>query len=285
MKRIHLVVIDPQNSFCQVVPENEQQLAHTGELCVAGGWDDMVRLAAFIKAQSPFIERIHLTLDSHHLRHISHPCWFQKKDGAATPKPFTMMKLIDDKIIGHTLQDGLWVPEGEYEAVIGGYWTKHYLRTLQAGDRYPHIIWPYHCLIGTPGNNVVSPLMEAVLGWELLSRCEATKIIKGTCSFVEQFSAIQSDVQHDDALPVNHAFLRTLQEADEVLIAGEALSHCVANTVRDMATYLGTRFLQKCVLLRDATSPVTGFEQYAEAFLDEMKKHGMKEVTTMDYDT
>ena len=46
------------------------------------------------------------------------------------------------------------------------------------------------------------------------------------------------------------------------MIAGEALSHCVAGTVRDLADGLGDEQVGKLVLLTDCTSTVGGFDHH-----------------------
>lgn len=289
-KRVHLVIIDGQNSFCQIVPEAEQQSLHSGELCVPGAWDDMVRVSEAISRLGRKIKQIHLTFDSHHRWHIAHPCWFKDTTGNP-PAPFTMMKEVNGVIIGSVFHvgSGNWVEVGEYTPTLFGEdlrWTYQYLRSLQEGNRYPHMIWPYHCLIGTPGHNIVAPLMQAVLDWEQNCRQTVNKITKGSCRFVEHFSAVRPEVPYpkDSSTLLNTDFIQILaHDADEVLIAGEALSHCVASTFRDIAKELGREFVEKCVLLRDATSSVPNFEAVGEAFVTEMKEMGMRETTTKDY--
>ena len=69
-----------------------------------------------------------------------------------------------------------------------------------------------------------------------------------------------------------------------IAVAGEAGSHCLANTVRDIANNFGDdRLVSKIVLLQDATSPVTGFESFQDDFLREMTARGMQQSTTTDF--
>ena len=73
-------------------------------------------------------------------------------------------------------------------------------------------------------------------------------------------------------------------EADLVAIAGEAGSHCLANTVRDIARNFGnTSYIKRLVLLEDATSPVPGFERFQSDFVKEMTAQGMQISTTRDF--
>lgn len=286
--KTHLVIIDPQNSFCKVVPLAEQQVLHDGELCVDGAWTDMLRTAAMVKRLGSKLKQIHITLDSHHQWHIAHPCWF--KDGSGqNPAPFTMMKEKNGVITGHTIGNAGWIEVGEYTPALFGddyKWTYQYLRELQDCNRFPHVIWPYHCLIGTPGHNIVAPLAEAILDWERNTRQTVNKITKGSCRHAEHFSAVRAEIPYpkDPSTQLNAEFIQMLgHEVDEVLIAGEALSHCVAASFRDISNELGDEFVGKCVLLKDASSPVPHFEQQAKDFIDEMTKRGMRTTTTTDY--
>jgi len=75
-----------------------------------------------------------------------------------------------------------------------------------------------------------------------------------------------------------------LMEADVVVIAGEAGSHCLKNTVEDIALSFGDNsYTQKLVLLTDATSPVPGFEQQQEDFIKNMVAQGMQLSTTTTF--
>jgi len=68
-----------------------------------------------------------------------------------------------------------------------------------------------------------------------------------------------------------------------VLWTGEALSHCLANTFRDVAAnFSNPEYVKKMTLLTDATSSVPTFEKYGEDFIKEMTAKGMKLSTTTD---
>ena len=86
-----LLVIDPQNDFCDL-PE-----AYCPEICgvrqspslpVAGAHADLQRLAALIDAGGSGIGAITVTLDSHQHLDIAHPGFWQDATGGAVP-PFT----------------------------------------------------------------------------------------------------------------------------------------------------------------------------------------------------
>ena len=67
MQKLHLLLIDPQNDFCDP----------SGSLHVAGADRDMDRLALMIHRLAGKLSDIHVTLDSHRKVDISHPLWWR----------------------------------------------------------------------------------------------------------------------------------------------------------------------------------------------------------------
>jgi nicotinamidase/pyrazinamidase len=287
-RKIHLILIDPQNSFCKVVDPAQQQVEHNGELCVPGAWEDMERVANMINRLGKKIDRIWVTLDSHQLNHIAHPNWFKDENGNP-PNPFTLMRSENGNIIGFTIDaDGNSTDVGSFTTVRPGYFKKTlaYLEALDAGKRYPHCIWPPHCLIGTPGHNVVAPLASALVNWCDENFRHVDFVTKGSNPFVEHFSAVQAEVvdPDDPSTSLNSRLIQNVMEGDDILWAGEAGSHCLANTFRDAAnSFNDDSFVNKSILLTDGTSPVPGFETYQDQFVNEMIGRGMKQSTTTEY--
>ncbi len=67
---LRLLIIDPQNDFCD----------KRGSLFVPGADKDMVHLARMIKRLKDKISDIHVTLDTHHYVDIAHPgFWVDSK--------------------------------------------------------------------------------------------------------------------------------------------------------------------------------------------------------------
>lgn len=263
MPNIHLLVIDPQNDFCD----------KSGSLYVDGADGDMDRLAAMIDRIRGRLSAIHVTLDSHRKVDISHPIWF--KDGRGKhPAPLTVISADD-------LRKGTWTTTqpSAYKRTLS------YLEALERGGRYPHVVWPYHCLIGDEGHNVWPRLAEAIHAWEDRFAM-ADFVTKGSNPWTEHFSAVQAEVPDpgDPTTQVNTELIVTLEEADVILLAGEALSHCLANTVRDVADkFADPTYVRKLVLLTDASSSVPGFEPYGDDFLKSLKSKGMQTATTTDF--
>jgi nicotinamidase/pyrazinamidase len=261
---IHLLVIDPQIDFCD--PDR-------GALYVPGAEADMTRLAALVDRLGPRLADIHVTLDSHHPVDIAHPVFWRDPSGAP-PAPFTQITAADVKA-------GRWsttLPGARKRALA-------YLEALEAGGRYPHVVWPPHCLIGSRGHNVVPELFAAFARWEDDRFAVVDYVTKGSNLWTEHFSAVQAEVPDpaDPDTQVNTRLIDTLERADLVVLAGEAGSHCLANTVRDIAaSFSDPRYVEKMVLLIDATSPVPGFEPLQDDFVREMTALGMRTATTAD---
>ncbi len=262
MKNVHLLVIDPQNDFCD--PDR-------GALYVPGAERDMARLARLVDRLRGRIADIHVTLDSHHSVDIAHPVFWRDGDGNP-PAPFTSISAADVK-------SGRWttaLPGARPRALA-------YLEALEKSGRYPHTIWPPHCLIGSHGHNVVPSLFDAFQRWETERFAVVDYVTKGSNLWTEHFSAVQAEVPdpEDPDTQVNARLIDTLEKADLILLAGEAGSHCLANTVRDIAAqFSDPAYVRKMVLLEDATSPVTGFESFQDDFVRDMTALGMQKATT-----
>lgn len=129
-------------------------------------------------------------------------------------------------------------------------------------------------------------LFSALREWEASALTPVDFVTKGSNIWTEHYSALRADVPDstDPTTLLNETLIQSLRGADLIFIAGEAGSHCVANTVRDIVEAFGDPvLLQKLVLLTDATSPVTGFEPLQDAYLADMAALGLKTATTEDF--
>lgn len=268
-KRItHLLTIDPQNDFCIASGPGGEK----GALVVAGADKDMERLGKFITKNKSRIDQIHCTLDSHQLIHIAHPGFWVNSKGL-NPNPFTLITEDDVK-------NGVWRsfnPAWQGRAVT-------YVETLKKNGRYVLCIWPPHCLIGSWGHSIVPSVAKALYEWESdFNRVEF--VAKGSNLFTEHYSGVQADVidDQDPSTALNTRLIDALNEADEILITGEALSHCVANTCGDIMNQFGKDQIKKFTLLEDTTSNVSGFEKLGQTFVKNAVADGMRVTNTKDW--
>ncbi len=235
-------------------------------LPVPGARADLVRLAALIQRAGARFSTIHVTLDTHNPMDIAHPAWWLNADGQA-PAPFTLISEQD-------LLQGVW----RTRAPAAQQGSLAYVRALEATGRYRLVVWPEHCLFGSWGHAVEPQLLSALHQWSRGQGKPVRLMMKGMNPATEHYSAIRAEVPDasDPHTVPDPAWIAELRAAEQILIAGEALSHCVAATVRDLVAELGDAHIGKLVLLTDCTSPVAGFEALAEAFVTEMTARGMR---------
>jgi len=261
--QIHLIAIDPQVDFCD--PK--------GALYVAGADRDMERLAAMINRLGRKINQIHVTLDSHRVIDVAHPIfWIDSKGNH--PAPFTLINEDD-------------VVNGRWTTFYPG-WRQRgldYVKALKANNRYLLCIWPPHCIIGSKGHSIYPMVSDALIKWETDNFRIVDFVTKGSNIFTEHYSAVKADVPDsaDPSTMTNSRLIDILQTADVILITGEALSHCVCNTVNDIADNFDVSNIKKFVLLTDTTSNVPGFENLGKDFVKNMVARGMQLSTSTEF--
>jgi len=274
MKRlIHLLVIDPQNDFCDLPLDYLPADPITGErpapaLPVAGAHRDMQRLADLIRAAAPGITELTVTLDSHHRLDIAHPTFWRTGEGG-TVAPFT-------PITAAQVREGRYLPRDAASLPR----ALAYLDELELRGRYTLMVWPVHCEIGTWGHDVHADLRAACDEWEARRHTIVDVVSKGSNPWTEHYSAVRAEVP-DDADPdtqLNERLIDALDRADLIVIAGEASSHCVRATTEDVVANLTGR-LDRVVLLTDCMSPVAGFEAEHAAFMADMRDRGVRLAT------
>ncbi len=256
-----LLIIDPQNDFCDP----------SGALSVRGAADDCLRIVAMIERIGNELSSIYVTLDTHHLFHIAHPGFWVDAVGNH-PAPYTIITEAD-------------VKSGKFRASLPEYqsYAAEYVSALTKRGKYALCIWPPHCLIGTWGHCVYKPLSDALLKWEEAASGRIVEYIeKGSNVKTEHYSAIRAELEdaEDPFTRTNFALIEKLKASDNIAIAGEALSHCVANTVHDLIELIPT---EKLVILTDCSSNVAGFEHLGNDFLAELKSIGVRTVASDEF--
>lgn len=286
----HLLIIDPQADFCS--PQ--------GSLFVTGADQDAIRLGNFIERNKLAFDGIHVTMDSHHEFDIAHPIFWVNRFGD-NPSVFTI-------ITNEDIKTGKWQPSRSHLME----WALYYTAELEKKGRYPLCIWPPHCIIGrtekrnvldSNGNNVEiqvssqdgtdfgraikydfcghaisEPVSTALSKWCNEKKKTINFISKGSNYKTEHYSAVKAEVvDPDDSLTdTNNGLLEPLYHADEVIVAGEALSHCVKSTMEDIFHNLGDSQIKKFILLTDCTSNVAGFEKNGTDFVTKYMQKGMR---------
>jgi nicotinamidase-related amidase len=223
----------------------------------------MLRLAAFIERHLDDIDAITLTYDSHGRLHVGNVPFYRMRNGEPVA-PFTEITVA-------------MMESGDVTTAVPAYRerTIAYMRALEAGGKYKVRAWPVHCQEGTWGHNLHAALRFAVDKWQQSRNRNVLNIFKGRNMFTEHYSPVRAEVidPDDPDTDVNHAFVDSFREADLVIIAGEAASHCVRGAGLDLVEFIDAR---KIVLLSDCMSAVHQCEGLAADFHDTMRGHGAR---------
>lgn len=284
-----LLLVDCQNTFC--IPGFELFVAgRSGR----GAVEDNVRLCEFIYRNLGAITQIVATMDTHTAMQVFHPI-FWINDAEEHP-------VGGETIITATdVEERVW----RVNPAVADYITEkgydylerhalHYVRTLTAGGKYPLMVWPYHAMLGGIGHALVSAVEEAVFFHSMARNAQPRFEVKGNNPLTENYSALHPEVMGgpdgDTIAQKNEALIRRLLDFDAIAVAGQAKSHCVAWTVRDLLTELQARdpgLTGKVHLLEDCTSSVVvsggvDFTDQAEEAFQEFAAAGAHIVRSTD---
>lgn len=268
-QRTQLLIIDPQNDFCDLPPAWRPSSAASPapfapSLPVAGAHADMQRLAQWLLQHAAQLDGITVTLDSHQAYDIAHPAFWQQGDGSEVV-PFT-------PITAAQVRAGVFRPRNA-EALQR---SLDYLDALEANSRYTLMVWPVHCEVGSWGHGIHADVLAACGDWQQQRQRAVYNVFKGLNPWTEHYSALQAEVPDpaDPATLLNTGLLERLGQADMLVVAGEASSHCVRSTVEHLVEHLPHP--ERIVLMHDAMSPVPGFESAHHDFLAAMQARGLR---------
>ena len=132
-----------------------------------------------------------------------------------------------------------------------------------------------HYLANPP--NVFVSLVPRSINW----------VMKGQNLLTEMYSAMKADVEveSDESTKFNQVFFDELQNSEKLLVCGQAMSHCVNFTVRDIVGKWDEVRLGDLVLLTDCASSVPGFEESGSKFLKEMSEKGVTCVGSLEIES
>ena len=244
-----LLIIDMQNDFC----------SEAGALYVPGARSDVANLSRFIHQNLTAIDSIILTQDNHHVMDIAHPYFWHDKNGLQ-PAPFTGITAAD-------VLAGIWTPVPGEETVL------FYLKELEIQGEFPHTIWPEHCIWGSWGAAIDSQIQDAVNSWARQGNF-FNLVTKGLNPFTEHFGALRANIimENDDSTAWNLELINKLSHTENIYIAGEARSHCVANTVKQVLDR--PEINAHLYILEDCMSNVPGFESISDSIYEEAVRQG-----------
>jgi nicotinamidase-related amidase len=281
-ERVALLLIDVQNTFC--LPEFELFVAgRSGR----GALEDAARIAKLLYGRLDRITQVVATLDTHAAAQIFHALFWLDERGKH-PAPHTVIRLEDVEAGRFRVNPALAPSLGTRAGLDVASWGRHYARRLAEGGKYPLVVWPYHSMLGGIGHALVSAVEEAVFFHSVARQAPTRLEIKGRHPLTENYSALRPEVSEDEAgaslVPLKSDLVDHLLGFDEILVAGEARSHCVAWTVDDLLREIQARdpaLARKVVLLDDCASPVVvpgvvDFTDAAEAAYARFAAAGMR---------
>jgi nicotinamidase-related amidase len=274
-ERILAFGVDVQVGFCMP----------GASLFVPGAVEDTQRALGWLYRNLGRITGLAFSLDTHRVYQIFHPAWWQDEEGR---RPAPMTPILADEV-----RRGRWRATRQPEASLA------YCERLEASGRYVLTIWPYHTLLGGLSHALVPAVMEASL-FHALARDTPTRFeVKGEHPLTENYSVLSPEVTEvagESVGAFNEDLLAHLRSFDRIYVFGQAKSHCVLSTLRDLQQRLETSdpaMLRRIHILEDAMSPVPAppldplppgldFPRVAEEAMRDFERAGMRVVRTSD---
>ncbi|WP_047154097.1 hypothetical protein [Aneurinibacillus tyrosinisolvens] len=238
-EKILFIGIDFQNDFME-----------NGALGVPHSHKDIANVTRFIYNHLEKITAIAVSLDTHHLQQIFHPSWWVDENGE-NPKPYTIITAKD-------VEDGKWTAVEKQEESL------EYVQNLEKLGKKQLCIWTYHCIEGTVGAALEGQFSNIIHFHSLVRKSKIDKIIKGRDPLSEMYGIIKPE--YDKLNYCNNQFLETIRLYDKIIFAGEAKSHCVLESVKQIVEYYADEknITSRIYLLEDCMSSIPGFELTTE---------------------
>jgi len=236
----------------------QQDFMDHGALGVAGAQKDVERMTRFIYDNMEKISNIAVSMDTHTPHQIFHPCWWIDENGEH-PAPYTMITLKD-------------LDEGRWRAVINPQASREYVKHLEQDAKKALCIWTYHCMQGTTGAALENQFANMIYFHSVARKAVVQRLVKGQDPMSEMYGIIRPE--YDTKGYMNLEFLNKLERFDKVLIAGEAKSHCVLESIKQILEYYETRpeVTEKVYVLEDCMSSISGYEDMANQMFEDFRK-------------
>ncbi len=251
-----LLLVDGQRDFC--LPEGA---LYVGGRSGRGAIEDTDRVVRFIYRNLGNLTEIASSLDSHVPQQIFFSSFWVDGSG----------KQLDSyrEVLASEVEAGEAVPNPALAGRFGdrtAEWLRRqaldYCRRLEETGRYRLYLWPPHCFLGSEGHGLVGAIQEARLFFSYARNAETPMLIKGTNPLTEFYSVLSPEVlvRHDGEKldERNETLIDWLLEADAIIVAGQAASHCVRYTVDDLLAEMRSRYVpaSRLHVLADCTSAV-----------------------------
>ena len=260
-QKIAVILVDYQYDFVDPA----------GSLPVPGAREDIQRFLHWFYDNAQRITTIYASMDTHLPRHIFFSSWWKDRKGNFAPEY--------QQITASDVENGVWIPQYYPD------WSRQYVQTLRDHAQKILMIWPYHCMEGTQGHALAPAISEAITWHSAARQTQPNFIVKGRTERTEYYGIFGAEVTDptDPDSYMNEQLLDGIWSHDRVYVAGEAKSHCVLETERQLLKQ--PAHIQKLYFLRDCTSSIRtphDFEQETEAALQRMQADGVHMVKSHD---
>jgi nicotinamidase-related amidase len=297
--KTHLLLIDMQKDFCF-----PQGTLYVGGRNGTGAIDDSRRVAEFIYRNLGVISNITPTMDTHFPYQIFFPSFWVGEDGNAL-LPHDMIT-SDLTVLRFGKPAGRAAPNPAVAGFLtnGNYaWLEQqvqfYCQELEKGGRYQLYLWPEHCMLGSDGHTLVGVIQEARMFHSYVRQIQSEAEVKGGNPLTENYSIFAPEVLRrfdgEVLASKNTRFVKKLMDANAVIIAGQAASHCVKSSIDHFLEEILVQdpsLAKKVYVLGDCTSAVAvpnpkggffvDFTPQAEAALKRYADAGMNVVKSTD---
>ena len=236
----------------------QQDFMDNGALGVPGAIKDVENFTRFIYDNMDNISQIAVSIDTHNPFQIFHPCWWVDDKGN-NPPPFTAITLAD-------LDSGKWMP------VVNPKASREYVENLEKQGKKVLVIWTYHCLQGTSGCALENQFANILYFHSVAKKTMTLRLVKGQDPLSEMYGIIKPE--YDTKNYINIDFLNKIEKYDKIIIAGEAKSHCVLESIKQILEHYQNKseVTKKIYILEDCMSIIPGFEQATEDAFKSFKK-------------
>ena len=249
--KLHLLLIDLQRDFC--FPEGS---LYVGGRSGKGALEDNDKIARFIYRNLGALSEVSCTMDTHFPYQIFFSSFWLTEDDEPVPAHTEIeTEAIRKGAVKANPAVAHWLCSGNYTWLRKQ--VEFYCDELEKAGKYKLYLWPPHCLLGSSGHALSGVIHEARLFHSYVRGSHAPIEIKGGNVLTENYSILAPEVlsRHDGVALAqrNTNFIHTLLEADHVIIAGQAKSHCVRASVEDLLSEIQAKdpALAKKVYIRE----------------------------------
>lgn len=275
--KIALMLIDFQIDFCH----------KAGSLYVDGAERDIENVINFILVNLDKLTNVFASLDSHLLFQIFYRTWWQLQNGE---KPDIFTEVYKEGGSGPMAKS---IENGDIRPVLDPVNSIGYTEKLMTQANKPLCIWPYHTMLGTPGQAMDPALYEVLAYHAFVRKTQLNFLQKGQIPQTEMYGILSPEVKMPNHPQggFNTDFLNILMKHDKVIIAGEAKSHCVLASIMQIVEFFSASdpdVLKKIYILEDCMSsvqhPAIDFDAIATAEFDKFRNSGINIINSTDLD-